>query len=90
MRVLEKGKPWSVSVRCTGRGNGGQGCESLLEAESDDMRYYPGADHPVVRPAAVSVRCPECRTITDLDRRDWPKGFNQLPRYTTAWAKTGE
>ena len=33
MKVLEKGPGWSIKQKCTGRGNGGCGCESTLLIE---------------------------------------------------------
>ena len=37
MKVLEEGKKWSIQERCTGIGNGGGGCNALLEIEKEDI-----------------------------------------------------
>ena len=37
MKVLQKGEGWKLEIRCTGRGNGGGGCGSLLEIREEDI-----------------------------------------------------
>ena len=37
MKILEKGPGWNLKLRCTGKGNGNGGCESLLLVEENDI-----------------------------------------------------
>jgi hypothetical protein len=92
MKILEPGKngktTWSVQHRCTGWGNGGNGCEALLELEYNDLRYFPSTGGEVTwghREHAVCFKCPCCGRLTDLGLNDWPTGYRQLTRWTKDW-----
>jgi hypothetical protein len=90
MKVLEAGKrglEWTVQHRCTGWGNGGNGCEALLEVDKADLRYVEPiyAESWGGRDAAVNFKCPVCATVTDLGMNDWPKDYRNLTLWTKAW-----
>lgn len=92
MKIIERSeKPgWCRQFKCTGSGNGGQGCKSLLEVEQDDLRYFEGVpgDTWGSRDPAVSFKCPVCQEVTDIPERYWPYKYDErLKRYTTNWAK---
>lgn len=89
MKVLEPGKfgeNWTIQHRCTGWGNGGGGCEALLEIEKSDLRYFRGVpgDSWGSRDPAVTFKCPCCSTLTDLGLNDWPKDYKNLQVYTSS------
>jgi hypothetical protein len=86
--VLEKGRGFSVVVECTGSGNGGHGCGAKLGCNRDDMRYYPGVSWGS-RDPAITIRCPECGSCTDLPRSKWPSFASDLRPYSKTWATTG-
>lgn len=87
MKVLKKGKIWTVQRYCTGWGNGDNGCEALLEIEKDDLRFFEKQEYPwVIKEAAVSFKCPCCGKVTDLGREAWPDGYEKLNPWTQAWA----
>ena len=90
MKVLEFGKftdQWNIKHRCTGSGNGGNGCEALLEVEKSDLRHYPSRDTGSWGDCdeAVLFKCPICDTLTDLAKKDWPKLVRDLIPYSDAW-----
>jgi len=91
MKILEPGKngktTWSVQHRCTGWGNGGNGCEALLEIEYSDLRYFPGVpgDSWGSRDPAVCFKCPCCGKLTDLGTNDWPAGYRELQQWSKTW-----
>ncbi len=92
MKILEPGKngstTWTMQHRCTGWGNGGKGCEALLELEYNDLRYFPGTGGEVTwgyREHAVCFKCPCCGKLTDLGINDWPTGYRTLKKWTKSW-----
>lgn len=96
MKILKPGKfsdnKWKMEHLCTGYGNGGGGCEALLEIELEDLRYYPYVDTGSwgSHDSAVLFKCPICQTLTDLKNSDWPKNAGKiLTPFTSAW-KNGE
>jgi hypothetical protein len=88
MKIIEPGKfgeenHWNMQHRCTGWGNGGKGCDALLEVDFEDLRYFAGVpgDTWGSRDPAVTFKCPCCSTLTDLGLNDWPKNYRTLPQY---------
>lgn len=67
MKTIKKGKPWSLRVTCTGIGNGGGGCKSLLEVEKTDLYITTsqcyGDDYPETH---YTFKCQECGVETDV------------------------
>lgn len=91
MKVLKE-KKWSVTVTCSGAGNGVSGCGSTLEIEKSDIRYYAGkSGDPSVdgtffyAPAAAVIRCPVCGALTDLSKEKRPVDWKSCEKYTWAW-----
>ena len=89
MKILEPGKveeTWTIRHRCTGWGNGDDGCEALLEVEREDLRYYEGQELPWrTSEPAVCFKCPCCNKLTDLGLNNWPKNYRSLERWTSEW-----
>jgi len=81
-KILEEGKS-PFEVRCTGAGNGGNGCGALVVYERDELRYYKESDWGPK--SAVCSRCPSCGAITDLPRDQWPQNYTQLTPFSTRW-----
>jgi hypothetical protein len=87
MKIIEPGRvgeKWSLQHRCTGWGNGGRGCDALLEIEFDDLRYFPGTGGEITwgyRDPAVTFKCPCCGELTDLGMVDWPANYRTLKQY---------
>jgi hypothetical protein len=86
MKILEpgiRGENWTIKHRCTGWGNGGKGCNALLQVDFDDLRYYPGVpgDSWGSRDPAVTFKCPCCSELTDLGLNDWPVNYRTLKQY---------
>lgn len=77
MKILEKGPGWSMKQRCTGKGNGDGGCESLLQVEEGDIyvtsrSYYDGdIDY------YYTFRCPVCGKETDIPEKDLPSSIKK-------------
>jgi hypothetical protein len=83
MKVIEKGreqKGWASEYRCTGLGNKGGGCNSLLLVEEADLfhtyRSIMGRDEEWY----VTFQCSECEVLTDV--KDSPFYGRQLPSFT--------
>ncbi len=74
MKVIEKGsgqKGWAKEYKCTGDGNGGNGCKAILLVEEDDLfrtesHHYDGSSE-----SYTTFRCPECGTQTDIPSVDY-------------------
>lgn len=67
MKTLKKGKPWSKEVTCSGNGNGGAGCGSLLEAEKEDFYITSSHCYGDSQPTKhYTFKCPECGVETDV------------------------
>ena len=92
MKIIEAGRVgenWTIQHRCTAWGNGGKGCNALLELEFNDLRYYPGSGTSDMtwgyRDPAVCFKCPCCGKLTDLGLNDWPTGYKELNRWSKEW-----
>jgi hypothetical protein len=91
MKIIEHGKveeAWTIRHRCTAWGNGGKGCEALLEIEYEDLRFFQGTGGEITwgyRDPAVSFKCPCCGKLTDLGTNDWPMGYKELKPWTAEW-----
>ncbi len=83
VKILEKAE-WLKEERCTGKGNGGNGCNSLLGLEQSDLRYFTGGGY-FERDPAVLFKCPVCGALTDIDKSKWPQQYIQLKPFTSAW-----
>lgn len=67
MKTIKKGKPWSKEVTCTGTGNGGGGCKSLLEIEKTDLYITTSQCYGDSSPEThYTFKCHECGVETDV------------------------
>lgn len=67
MKILEKGIGWSIEQRCTGRGNGDGGCNSLLLVEREDIYVTSSTDDYY-----YTFKCPVCNVETDIKSGEVP------------------
>lgn len=72
MKVLEKGPGWNLKLRCTGKGNGDGGCNSLLLVEEEDLYITSHTYIDGETDYYYTFACPVCGAETDVDE-------NQLP-----------
>lgn len=72
MKVLEVGPGWSVQERCTGKGNGEGGCNSLLEVEKEDIYLTSHTDLTGDTDYYYTFRCAVCGVETDLNESKVP------------------
>lgn len=72
MKVLEKGTGWHLDKRCTGKGNGGGGCESLLRIEIDDFFTTRSYDYGGGCDTFYTFCCPVCGQLTDVPETELP------------------
>ena len=70
MKVITPGRPqvgWSIETNCSGKGNGGGGCNARLLVEQPDLyrtsRQSYGDSHPEY---FSTFQCPECSVETDI------------------------
>ena len=68
MKVIQKGtgqKGWSTKAMCTGRGNGGGGCNARLLVEEADI--FRTESHAMGETEVYyTFECSECHVRTDL------------------------
>lgn len=67
MKVIEKGKGWSMEQICTGNGNGGGGCGAKLLIERGDIYLTHSYDYGGGHDVFYTFMCPECGAKTDID-----------------------
>jgi hypothetical protein len=74
MQVLKSGvytNGWNKEVVCTGRGYGG--CGAKLKICADDLHIYITPRTRLGTSSTyISIICPECKTETDISKRDVP------------------
>ena len=84
-----EGPAFTVDVLCTGEGNDLMGCGATIRFEYDDLYYYKGQVHPIIKYPAVGGFCPRCKTPTDIPHSQWPKAFHNLSGYSDKKAELG-
>lgn len=72
MKILEEGKGWSIKERCTGKGNGGGGCDSLLLIEESDLYITSHTDLSGETDYFYTFRCIKCGRETDVEANKIP------------------
>ena len=72
MKVLEKWESWNVQERCTGKGNGYGGCNSLLKVEEQDLFITVSSCYDGSCDKYITFECPVCKKYTDLDASKVP------------------
>lgn len=91
MKLLEVGKnskeEWKLVTECTGHGNSeNKGCNSKLEVEFEDLRFYEGREFPWrIESDAVCFKCPVCEEITDLKKEEWPNDMKGITAWSSSW-----
>jgi hypothetical protein len=90
MKILELGKntkeAWKLEAICTGKGNNKKGCNTLLEVEYTDLRYFAEQEYPWrIQPEAVCFKCPACNAVTDLDKNQWPSNIEDIEKWSNIW-----
>ena len=75
MKVLEKGPGWSLKLKCTGDGNGGGGCQSLLLVEENDIYVTSHTDYVGDTDYYYTICCPECGKETDIPEKKLPSSI---------------
>lgn len=91
MRVIEPGVEgglWKQEVRCTGAGNGNDGCGALLEVQAADLFHTANTDYGGDTTDYITIECPLCEKWNDLKQTGIPYGIrhsvlaqpNQVPR----------
>lgn len=87
MKVLKKGKPWSIKRTCTGAGNGDGGCGAKLEVEAQDLYSTESHSYDGSSESYVTFRCVLCKTETDVDEDRIPSQVcDNLPE-KSAWRR---
>ena len=74
MKVLQRGEGWKLEVTCTGRGNGGGGCGSVLEINEEDIYNTYHYDYAGDKDTYYTISCPICGKETDIDSQYIPYG----------------
>lgn len=77
MKILEKGPGWSIKEKCTGKGNGDGGCESLLLVESEDIYVTSSSSYDGSVDYYYTFRCPVCGKETDILEKDLPSSIKK-------------
>ena len=72
MKILEEGKGWSIEERCTGKGNGDGGCNSLLLIEENDLYLTSHTDLVGDTDYYYTFRCIKCGRETDVEPKRIP------------------
>ena len=70
MKLLEPGNPqsgWAQEFRCTGKGNGGGGCNAKLLVEQGDIFYTYQSSYDGSRDRFTTFRCNQCGVLTDIN-----------------------
>ena len=85
MKVILPGKAqiWSMEVTCTGSGNGGFGCEALLEIELDDIFLTESGGMDDYTDIFHTFKCIQCNRLTDLPKNTlFPRDAYEFPSQT--------
>jgi hypothetical protein len=81
MKVIKKGERrggWSGEFACTGEGNQTKGCGAILLVEQHDL--FKTTSHARDETTTyVTFRCPECGTLTDIQKDFPPTGRKPVP-----------
>lgn len=91
MKVLEKRPVWSLKIRCTGKGNGDGGCESLLLVEETDIFITSHSDYVGdTTDYYFTICCPICNKKTDIPEKDLPYSIKKekLNEYKKSYQRT--
>lgn len=73
MKIIKKGKLWSIIINCTGAGNGGGGCSAELEIEQSDLYLTYHTDITCDTEIYYTIKCVACNTETDIETKLIPQ-----------------
>ena len=73
MKILKKGPGWNIEWACTGKGNGGGGCESLLLIEEGDLYVTANTDMHGDTTHYTTFKCINCGCETDIPNNQIPQ-----------------
>lgn len=89
MKVLERKEAGWRKQTCTGYGNGGKGCGSVLLLDLEDVYQTAHTDLGGCRETFTTFRCPVCHVETDIKDPPLPvrdaaaRRPNGIPRLET-------
>lgn len=83
MHVIQKGNGFIAEVTCPH-------CKAVLGCSREDMRYYEESSTGYGPGTEVSIFCPECKSEVSLPRKQWPKNYSELRKWSKLWSKTGQ
>jgi len=72
MKVIKKGNPhkaWTRELTCTGAGNGGEGCDAVLEVTFADIYVTSSCDYTGDCDHFKTFCCPCCGAETDISSK---------------------
>lgn len=77
MKILKPGlspeeRKWKIETKCTGAGNGGRGCNALLEVSEDDLFQTASHHYDGSSDYYITFKCAACGTLTDLPESKVP------------------
>lgn len=83
MKILEKKEAWGLKCLCTGDGNGGGGCGSLLLVEENDIYMTSSSSYDGSTDYYYTFKCPVCNCQTDIKECDVPRRiqYDKLDKY---------
>ena len=86
MEILEAKIPTTPTklITCTGEGNGGNGCGSILRITKEDLFQTHSSFMGRYETKYATVLCPVCAELTDLASTDKPPAEVQLGTVTVS------
>jgi len=72
MNVVEVGKGFTILERCTGKGNGDGGCDSLLLVSKNDLYFDRSVCDGNSTKYIFAFQCPLCGLWTEIDDNKIP------------------
>ena len=89
MKILEQGLGWNIKQRCSGKGNGMGGCNSLLLIEENDVYVTSSNDMLGDTDYYYTFCCPICGKETDIDERKIPASIknDKLDKYRSSFVR---
>lgn len=85
MEVIERGEGWAIDVTCTGKGNGGGGCQSKLKVNKENLYITQSHHYDGSSESYITFRCPECQIETDVDTSKVPSAISRNLRGKKEW-----
>lgn len=80
MKVIEEGPGWGIEQKCTGKGNGGGGCGSLLLVGQDDIFITEQHCYHGENETYYTFKCSVCGKKTDILETKLPPAVKEEAR----------